>query len=583
MKRIGVTVVVALAASAALAALVVRGPGTPAANPVSLAMPGCTQRDLVAVTIREDEAAAHRRFPVPVLRYAQGTRLDAGYRDRIRLRVDRDGHVACASLSREYGEAPPRMTPERRRALDGLAAVRFTPFVRDGATVPAIVELPLREADRTTHREMPNVALDQVRIRLQRSGCFGTCPSYSVDILGDGRVRYVGRNFVSVEGAHEFRIPQTAVADLVAHARALDIWSMEPAYRAPITDNPTYRVQLDLGDASHAIEDYVGEKAGMPPEVTQFEDEIDRVSHALDFVHLTSFAVDVLEREGFAFASPAGAAMLAEATSDEDVRDDAALVRLLALGAPMTGAPTPHSRFAWKRPPLIEEALLYQRTPLVEALLDRGALETDHRIDLAKRDAALVAAIRGGKLALVQRIWNLGAKAPALTFVDTSRDERHVVRASLALALESPRYRERPWEGIAIARWLEAQGVDLRGHRADGDTLLHIATDGEDIAFVRALLDMGLDPNARGDFGYPALSSTTDEDIVLLLLQKGTDVSVADHRPGGYLRYARSVGMWRVAAWLESRSNQAIGNAPSKAPKTQTQGNFRCATSPESD
>lgn len=493
MKRIGVTVVVALAASAALAALLIRGPGAPAANPVTAAMPACVKRDPVAVAVRDDVADAHRRFPVPVLRYAKGTRPE-GFENRIKLRVDRDGRITCASLTSHIGEAL-RMTPERRRALDGLSSVRFTPFLRGGVAVPAIVELPLREADLTTHRQMPNVALDRVRIRMERTGCYGFCPSYAVDIRGDGFVRYIGRGFVRVQGTHEFRIPQAAVAGLVARARELDIWSMEPMYRAGVTDSPTYFVQLMLGDASHVIEDYVGEEAGMPPEVTQFEEEIDRASHALELVHLSPFAVDVLERDGFAFASTAGATLLADATIDPDVRDDAALLRLLALGAPMTGAQQRKSLLALDSDePLIEQALLYQRSALVEALLDRGALETDHRIDLAKRDAALLAAIRGGKLALVQRIWNLGAKAPAMTFVDKSGDSPQ--RVSLALALHQTRWRKRPWEGLAIARWLDAQGVDLRGRLGNGDTLLQIAIEGEDAEFVRGLREMGFTPDA---------------------------------------------------------------------------------------
>jgi Domain of unknown function (DUF6438) len=39
-------------------------------------------------------------------------------------------------------------------------------------------------------------------VALERGGCFGTCPQYTVKITSDGRVRYFGERFVSRLGAH---------------------------------------------------------------------------------------------------------------------------------------------------------------------------------------------------------------------------------------------------------------------------------------------------------------------------------------------------------------------------------------------
>src|SRR5690606_34028821 len=99
----------------------------------------------------------------------------------------------------------------------------------------------------------------EVRIVLARSGCFGACPAYSVEIRGDGSVLYDGRAFVDVEGKHRYQVPVENVAALVESAREKDLWSMRTSYRARITDNPTYDLLLDMGGKVHRIEDYVGE------------------------------------------------------------------------------------------------------------------------------------------------------------------------------------------------------------------------------------------------------------------------------------------------------------------------------------
>ncbi len=47
-----------------------------------------------------------------------------------------------------------------------------------------------------------------VKITLLRSGCFGTCPSYQVEVHGDGTVLYEGYGYVAVEGQHRDSIPR---------------------------------------------------------------------------------------------------------------------------------------------------------------------------------------------------------------------------------------------------------------------------------------------------------------------------------------------------------------------------------------
>ena len=131
-------------------------------------------------------------------------------------------------------------------------------------------------------------------------------------------------------------------------------WSLRTEYRAGMTDNPTYMLRMVLGPQEHHIEDYVGAVVGMPSTVSDFETEIDTVTHADGWVHLSVEAVEQLKATKFRFDSAAGANLLARALSNEDSRDDAAMLMLVELGTPIAGARA-ESRFGRPPGPVIEE------------------------------------------------------------------------------------------------------------------------------------------------------------------------------------------------------------------------------------
>lgn len=403
------------------------------------------------------------------------------------------------------------------------------------------------------HRPLPTVALDQVTIALERTACFGTCPDYRVRIHGDGTVEYQGSGFVDVLGTHVYRIPKEQVDALVAKLRQADLWSMDRSYRAMTTDNPTYELTLRMGDQVHAIEDYVGTAMGMPHAVRDFEEEVDRVGRTSEWKNLSMAAVDQLQREGFDFRSRAAADLLARAVVNDQGQDEPAMLRMIQLGTPVVGG---NASGEWRIPPgsvvqssLLQEALLHHRTALIDPLLARGALRTDGKLDQGKVDAAFRDAVRGGRLSLVQKIWNAAGPhmRPSLWFEDQDDDgNRRMVPVTMAL---SRPYLDEGWEGRQIAQWLAALGCDLKARAANGATLLHRAVDAGDIDFVRYLIAKGLDVSAPGNYNLPPLGSAENEDIALLLLQSGSDGRL-DDQGESFRRYARERHWGRVLTWL---------------------------------
>lgn len=59
-------------------------------------------------------------------------------------------------------------------------------------------------------------------IMLERIGCVGSCPDYKITIRGNGKVRYEGHAYVSVEGIHNTTIPVLVVQKLQQKLRDED-------------------------------------------------------------------------------------------------------------------------------------------------------------------------------------------------------------------------------------------------------------------------------------------------------------------------------------------------------------------------
>lgn len=516
----------------------------------------CQPNELLGYAPSRDEVEAHRQAALPNVEYSKGDGPGHLWGFEIVLRIDDAGRVHCYQLKSDFGE-PVHLNFERRAWLQGLVHLRYQPFLDGDAPRAAIVTESVHEIERVAQSQpLPNVPLSQVSIGLERSACYGSCPSYKVTLRGDGTVTYVGNAFVDVKGEHHYQIPVAEVARLVDSLAAKDIWSAKDEYQAPITDNPTYTLKLTLGKHSRTIVDYVGEMVGMPPAISAFEREIDAAARSEQWINLSAEAVDLLDAEGFDFAGSAGSDLLWRAASNGEGKDDRAIVKLLEHGVRADVGP-PADQFVDPNASLLDVALRNHHGSAAAALIAAHALETAGQLDQAKVDNAFRAAIAGGRLAAAQQVWSAaGASArPALEFDDSDRDDGQASKRAPVTLLLNASYDDHHWEGLALAQWLASLGCDLKASGADGRTLLHIAANAKDAALVRYLLDQGLDPNTPGRFGLPALGSADSEEVAMLLLEAGTDISKlgADSR---FRDYARGNHWLRVTSWLDSHPQQ---------------------------
>ena len=527
-------------------------------SPASAAdITACTKSQLLGFTPKPEEVKAHRQFPLLFISYPFGTKMQE-WGIKLTLRIDQTGQVVCYQMNHAlFGEDPLPLNDQRRAFVTSLKDWRYTPLTRAGQAIPVVVSEYINERETPDrHVPLPNAPLDKVQITLERQGCFGSCPGYTVHIYGDGRATYEGGGYVDVLGTHYYRIPPQDVAKLVESLRASDIWSLRRAYTAGITDNPTYILTINMDEQEHRLEDYVGQMAGMPSTVSDFEEEVDKTAHSDKWINLSQEAVEVLKAEHFAFKSQAGADLLARAISNEESHDNEAMLNLITLGAPIVGARR-ETGFVTKRDTLINDALENQRVVLIDPLIAKGALDTNGARDQHKIDAAFRAAILGGNLLLVQKIWQIRGDRPhpSLKYNDVSDDEKPIhKRVPVTLLLSHTRLDQGSWDGLQIAKWLIARGCDMKASKADGKTLLHIATESGDPEFVRYLLAQGFDPSTAGEYGLPALGSADTEDVAMILLEAGTRMSTMHDEGHEFYKYAEYNHWQRIVEWLNAHT-----------------------------
>jgi len=247
------------------------------------------QTDQSPVKVSYEEVSSHRIGRQPVVR-AQLEPTLANLLSfggvTVEVEVGPDGVVRSAKALERIEVDPPRwkvplsLLPQVESLVRGT---RYEPFERDGHTVSAsfaehISVLPL-ELKPEHHVPFPEVKdWDSVVIKLARTGCFGSCPSYEVKVHGDGTVRYKGESYVVILGDHHWSVPQENVRELVKLFREADYYSLRDEYSAEMTDNPLYTSSIQIDGKSKTVKDYVGVIIGMPLEVSDLESAIDRLS-----------------------------------------------------------------------------------------------------------------------------------------------------------------------------------------------------------------------------------------------------------------------------------------------------------------
>lgn len=102
-------------------------------------------------------------------------------------------------------------------------------------------------------------------ITLERTVCYGTCPSYQVTIASDGAVTFEGRDFVRTKGTASAQIKPDDFDKLVNEFEKIKYFSLDERYEpgspgcpGAVTDLPYARTSIQMNGRSKSVSHYHG-------------------------------------------------------------------------------------------------------------------------------------------------------------------------------------------------------------------------------------------------------------------------------------------------------------------------------------
>jgi hypothetical protein len=467
---------------------------------------------MLTAGLRETE---RHRAPIPELRIGR----NQGSPENVTFWVHVDAEGRVLEVREFKTDAPFRFEYRTDALVEAIRKITYRPFLRDGVATEAWVQDQVevgtesaKQPSSRAGRTFPTlVELTHFSIKLSRSGCYGTCPSYTVAIHGDGKIEFHGGHYVAIPGDHQAQIAPEAVARLLERFRAADFFAFKDKYVASVTDNPTYCLELAIDTKKKTITDYVGTWVGMPTLVSELEDAVDEAAGTDRWVSTGPGTIAAMQEAGIAPNSERTGEILVYAVKEgkgEAVRS------LLVAGAPVRILDTNHASMSL----LTAASFIRDRESqqgVFEALLENAEV----RADKAGIQDALGRVAGDGNVEVARTLIAAGADPTQLLW-DTYKSEGKPDQTYLMRAAASG-----IWEMIddALSRPHDMHAVDSQGRSAIG----HVVWSAPPTEDIFPLVDRLLAAGAGKQELTRALADVCDKPLWRVgLVQRGADSAV---------------------------------------------------------
>lgn len=130
-------------------------------------------------------------------------------------------------------------------------------------------------------------------ITLERTQCYGFCPSYVLKISATGSVTYEGRAHVKVTGSAESSISPEKLRELIRAFAGINYFELQGAYETPndgckdwTTDGPTAITSMTINGRSKSVRHYYGCRGiAVLAELEKLEKAIDDATNVAQWIH----------------------------------------------------------------------------------------------------------------------------------------------------------------------------------------------------------------------------------------------------------------------------------------------------------
>lgn len=114
------------------------------------------------------------------------------------------------------------------------------------------------------------IAGEKIIIEMEKTGCYGRCPVYTVKIDEKGRGLFIGVENTDYPGLFSFRLRQQEMEQLKSSFERIRFFELEDRYFGHVTDLPTTYLTYRSDSREKKIMDYYG----APQELKDLEKQI---------------------------------------------------------------------------------------------------------------------------------------------------------------------------------------------------------------------------------------------------------------------------------------------------------------------
>lgn len=119
-------------------------------------------------------------------------------------------------------------------------------------------------------------------ISIERTACFGACPTYTLRLFSDGRVEYRGQASVSFIGTREGKLDVWRFRRLARDAEGIGFFQLPDHYSCTVTDQSTVYVAVTRNGQRKVVEHYAPDWSG-PAALRLLEQAIDAVQPSIEW------------------------------------------------------------------------------------------------------------------------------------------------------------------------------------------------------------------------------------------------------------------------------------------------------------
>ncbi len=140
-----------------------------------------------------------------------------------------------------------------------------------------------KQNDHTQNKPAKTVELedkDRPFMSIERTACFGACPTYKMTIYHSGKAEYHGEMNVKHIGDFRSQVSQSVMDDIVKNAKEISFMELENVYNDPnVTDLPSTIIYLHYDQQ----EKYVTARFNVPDNLQGFIVYLQKVVDSIDW------------------------------------------------------------------------------------------------------------------------------------------------------------------------------------------------------------------------------------------------------------------------------------------------------------